>query len=194
MCHEHKRSQQAVGVRNCLTDEGRPLGTGLQEQVPNHLRRLWPKAMVVNAEGKGLEITGSGDRQEEDRKGTTAEVSKVFRRWPKPQLVVTAGSTPTIPAYGRSGIRHERWPELAMRRLNGTWEPETPMLTDKLQVEDPRGREYGCGVSGADCLVVVMKRGNARGAKGTGHSRNDLCGQLATGGTAWSLRRALSSL
>jgi hypothetical protein len=58
VCHEHKRSQQAVGVRNCLTDEGRPLGTGLQEQVPNHLRRLWAKAMVVNAEGKGLELPG----------------------------------------------------------------------------------------------------------------------------------------
>jgi hypothetical protein len=35
--------------------------------------------MVVNAEGKGLEITGSGDRQEEDRKGITDEVSKVIR-------------------------------------------------------------------------------------------------------------------
>jgi hypothetical protein len=35
--------------------------------------------MVVNAEGKGPEITGSGDRQEEDRKGITDEVSKVFR-------------------------------------------------------------------------------------------------------------------
>src|SRR5262245_50542162 len=71
---------------------------------------------------KRLGFTGSGDRQEEDRKGTTDEVSKVIRRWPKPQLVVTTGSTPTIPAYGRSGIRHERWPELAMRRSNGTWE------------------------------------------------------------------------
>src|SRR5262245_32371498 len=53
-----------------------------------------------------------------------------------------------------------------MRQLNGTWEPEIPMLTEKLQVEDPRGRAYGCGFSGADCLAVVMKRGNARGAKG----------------------------
>ena len=78
-------------MRNCLTDEGRPLGIGLQEQVPNHLRRLWPKAMVVNAEGKGLEITGSGDRQEEDRKGTTAEVSKVYRRWPKPRSYCYCG-------------------------------------------------------------------------------------------------------
>src|SRR5262249_59772129 len=56
------------------------------------------------------------------------------------------------------------------RRLNGTWEPEIPMITEKRQVEDPRGREYGCGFSGADCPVVVTKRGNARGAKGTGHS------------------------
>jgi len=67
---------KAEEVRNCLTDEGRPLGVGLQEQAPNHLRRLWSKATVVNAEGKGSDVTGSGDRQEEDRKGTTAEVSK----------------------------------------------------------------------------------------------------------------------
>src|SRR6266496_4121209 len=79
----------------------------------------------------------------------------------------------------RSGVRHERWHELAMRRLNGTWEPEIPMLTEKPQVEDPRGREYGCGFSGADCPVVVTKRGNAGGAKGTGHSRHDQCGQPA---------------
>jgi hypothetical protein len=26
----------------------------------------------------------------------------------------------TEPVYGRSGIRHERWPELAMRRISGT--------------------------------------------------------------------------
>ena len=72
-------SRKAEEMRNCLTDEGRPLGVGLQE-APNHLRRLWPKATVVNAEGKGSDVTGSGDGQEEDRKGTTAEVSKVFRR------------------------------------------------------------------------------------------------------------------
>ena len=100
-------------MRNCLTDEGRPLGTGLQEQVSNHLRRLKPKAMVVNAEGKGLATTRSGDRQEEDRKGTTVEVSKRKRRCQNRGGFVTAGLAPTKPAYGRSGIRHERWPELA---------------------------------------------------------------------------------
>jgi hypothetical protein len=60
----------------CSTDEGGPLGTGLQEQVPNHLRRLWSKATVVSTEGKGLARTGSGDRQEEDCKETTMEASK----------------------------------------------------------------------------------------------------------------------
>jgi len=63
-------------VCNCLIDEGRPLGTGLQEQVPNHLRRLRTKAVVVSTEGKGLGRTRSGDWQEEDREGTTDYVSK----------------------------------------------------------------------------------------------------------------------
>jgi len=63
-------------VCNCLIDEERPLGTGWQEQVPNHLRRLWSTAMVVSMEGKGLERTRSGDWQEEDREGTTDDVSK----------------------------------------------------------------------------------------------------------------------
>jgi site-specific recombinase XerC len=44
--------------------------------VPNHLRWLWSKAMVVSTEGKGLERTRSGGWQEEDRKGTTDDVSK----------------------------------------------------------------------------------------------------------------------
>jgi len=73
--HERK-GPKGPNVCNCLTDEGRPLGTGLQEQVPNHLRRLWSKAMVVSAAGKGLERTRSGDWQKEDRKGTTDDVSK----------------------------------------------------------------------------------------------------------------------
>jgi hypothetical protein len=96
-------------VRNCLTDEGRPLGTGLQGQDPNHLRRLWSKAMVVSTEGKGLARTRSGDRQEEDRKGTTVEVSKAKRWYQNRWGLVTAGLAPTKPGYGRSGIRHERW-------------------------------------------------------------------------------------
>ncbi|HXN95237.1 MAG TPA: hypothetical protein VN879_12070, partial [Candidatus Acidoferrales bacterium] len=64
-----------------------------QEQVPNHLRRLWPKAMVVSAEGKGLALTGSGIRQEEDCKGTIVEVSKAIRRCQNRGVIVTAGQS-----------------------------------------------------------------------------------------------------
>jgi hypothetical protein len=49
---------------------------------------------------------------------------------------------PTQPVYGRSGIRHERWPELAkeaVERNVGTW---TSMPTEKPQVTEPRGRKY----------------------------------------------------
>ena len=129
---------------NCLTDEGRPLGIGLQGQVPNHLRRLWPKAMVVSTEGKGLARTRSGDRQEEDRKGTTMEVSKAYRRCRNRGGVCYCGTklrrnlfTGGVASGMRGGL------SLPTRRLSGTWEPETPMQTEKPQVGETRGREYG---------------------------------------------------
>ena len=74
--HERREGRKGLEVCNCLIDEGGPLGTGLQEQVPNHLWRLRSKAVVVSAEGKGLGRTRSGDWQEEDCKGTTDDVSK----------------------------------------------------------------------------------------------------------------------
>ena len=46
---------------------------------------------------------------------------------------------------------------LPRRRLSGTWEPETSMQTEKPQVEEPRGREYGSGDSGAEQPVVAKK-------------------------------------
>ena len=56
-----KATERIAGARNCTTDEGWPLGISLQERVPNHLRRLWSKAMVVSTGGKGQERTRSGD-------------------------------------------------------------------------------------------------------------------------------------
>src|SRR5229473_2432682 len=56
---------------------------------------------------------------------------------------------------------------LPRRRLSGTWEPESSMLTEKPQVLIPRGREYGCGDSGAEQRVVAMKspiKGWSKGA------------------------------
>jgi hypothetical protein len=46
---------------------------------------------------------------------------------------------------------------LPRRRLSGTWEPEAPMQTEKSQVAEPQGREYGCGDSGAEQRGVAGK-------------------------------------
>ncbi len=56
---------------------------------------------------------------------------------------------------------------LPRRRLSGTWEPETPMRTEKPQVAEPQGREYGSGDSGAELRVVAEKsptKGRSEGA------------------------------
>ena len=116
------RGSEEPNVRNYLTDERQPLGIGLQERIPNHLRRLWPKGDGRERGKKRPGLTGSGIRQEEDRKETTVEVSKPMRRCQNRGVITTAGQAPTEPVYWRSGIQHERWPELAMRRLIGTWE------------------------------------------------------------------------
>ncbi len=68
-----------------------------------------------------------------------------------------------------------------------TW---SVMLREKARAEVPRGRQYRCAERGADCSVVAMRRGNSRGAKGAGHRVGVDMGQLATGGTRWSRRKA----
>src|SRR5215813_490862 len=77
--------RKAEEVRNCSTDEGRPLGTGLQEQVPNHLRRLCPKGKVLNAEGKGLELPGQVTGKKRTERKPLLKCQNVVRRRPKPQ-------------------------------------------------------------------------------------------------------------
>jgi hypothetical protein len=58
-------------------DEGdRSLGTGLQEQAPNHLKLLWSKTRVVSVKEKIWQRAMSGEVQGDERKRTTAEVSK----------------------------------------------------------------------------------------------------------------------
>ena len=92
---------------NCLIDEGRPLGTGWQEQVPNHLRRLWSKPMVVSTEGKAL---GRTPGQVTGKKRTAGEPLMTCRK--RRDDVETAGESLTRDELrqslftDRSGIRH----------------------------------------------------------------------------------------
>ena len=63
-----------------------------------------------------------------------------------------------------------------------TW---VAMAREKAQADEPRGPKYRCAGAGADCFVVAVRRGNARGAKGAGHQHRDRKGQRVTGGTRW---------
>ena len=58
----------------------RPLGAGLQEQAPNHLKLLWSRARVVSVKEKTRHRTMSGEVQGDERKRITDEVSKTKRR------------------------------------------------------------------------------------------------------------------
>ena len=44
--------EETLEVPCCMRDEGGPLGTGVQAQVPNHLKLRWSKARVVSVQGK----------------------------------------------------------------------------------------------------------------------------------------------
>ena len=79
------RSSQGRSVCSYLTDEGRPLGVGLQERTSNRLSAAVDKSHGRERGGKGPAKTRSGIRQEEDRKGTTAEVSKAITTMSKPR-------------------------------------------------------------------------------------------------------------
>ena len=114
--------------------------------------------MVVSTEGKGLAKTRSGDRQEEDRKGNHYGSVESKEMMPKPRGDCYCGIklrrnlfTGGVASGMRGGL------SLPKRRLSGTWEPETPMRTEKSQVAEPQGREYGCGDSGAEQRVVAEK-------------------------------------
>src|SRR6516165_2364714 len=67
-----------------------------------------------------------------------------------------------------SGIRHGGGAKLnrALIRNVRTW---AAMLREKAQAAPTARPKVQMRRRGADCLVVVLKRGNARGAKGAGH-------------------------
>jgi len=76
------------------------------------------------------------------------------------------------------------------RRESGPgFRTELENLVDSIKGEGSSGRtarlKVPMGQPGADCSVVVTKRGNARGARGAGHLHRDRKGQRATGRTRW---------
>ncbi len=55
-----------LAPRGCMRDGGRSSGVDMQVKVPNRLKLLWSKAMVVSVEEKAYKDT-SGMNQEGER-------------------------------------------------------------------------------------------------------------------------------
>ena len=184
MCQE-----RADGARCCIEDEGGPFGAGLQEQASNSRK-------LLRSNGRGGERYGKGVRKSRHVRVRETNASEPLMR---PRNRSTGGiKTGAPPLSGKSMA--ETW-LLAMRCPGYRWRDSS--LGSGMELENLFGGEKGKGASGssarpkvpirragADCPVVARKRGNARGAKGAGHSRQDHLGQLATGGTDWFRRRA----
>ncbi len=71
-----RRAHVFIQMPNCAKDEGCPLGVGLQEQAPNHLKLRWLRASVVSVKEKSWLRIMAGEGQGGERERTTDEASK----------------------------------------------------------------------------------------------------------------------
>jgi len=51
-------------MRCCARDEGRPFGTALRREVPNHRVLRWLKTVVVSDTEKAHSIASGGDQED----------------------------------------------------------------------------------------------------------------------------------
>jgi len=70
---EHLLNKEAI---NCVRDEGRPLGAGLQGQASNHLKLRWLRAGVVSVKEKSWLRIMAGVDQGDEQQRTADEASK----------------------------------------------------------------------------------------------------------------------
>src|SRR5713226_2404795 len=105
---------------------------------------------------------------------------KRIRRCRNRGVTLPPGSARENPEVCPSGIRHVDGAKLN-QALVWNVRTYTAMLREKAQAAPTARPKVPMRRLGAHCLVVVMKRGNARGAKGW--VTNVGSGQPATGGT-----------
>jgi len=166
-----------------------PSKPGLQEQASNNRK-------LLSSTGGGGERYGKGVSKLRHVRVRETNVSEPLMR---PRNRSTDGIKTGVPPLSGKSMA-ETW-LLAMRCPGYRWRDSS--LGSGMELENLFGGDKGNGTSGsparpkvprrwagADRPVVARKRGNSRGAKGTGHSRHDHLGQLATGGTEWLWRRA----
>ena len=103
--HERREGRKGLEVCNCLIDEGWPLGTGLQEQVPNHLPLLQSKAVVVSREGEGPARPGQVTSGKKNESEPPFLMSKRTRRYQNRGLSEGCGIS-----FDETCLRAERYP------------------------------------------------------------------------------------
>jgi hypothetical protein len=181
--------KNARDAQCCTGDEGGPFGAGLQEQASNSRK-------LLSSNGGGGERYGKGVSKLRHVRVRETNASEPLMR---PRNGSTDGiKTGAPPLSGKSMA--ETW-LLAMRCPGYRWRDSS--LGSGMELENLLSGDKGKGPSGnparpkvlirragTDCPVVARKRGNAREAKGAGHSRHDHLGQLETGGTEWLWRGA----
>src|SRR5215468_4453475 len=157
-------------MRNCTRDEGRSFEAGNQVQASNHCKLLSSKAMVVSVAVNVGMISRRVRLREASASEPLMTSRKRIRRCQNRGVAIPPGSVREKPKACPSGIRHGGGAKLnlALVRDVRTW-PAMPR--EKAQAVPTARPKVPMRRRGADCLVVVMKQGNARGAKGAGHRR-----------------------
>ena len=114
-------------------------------------------------------ITSSMDERDE-RKRTSVEASKSLQTTSKPGSHHCSGRS-----VAETYLLAMRCPVCRRRDSHSSFRTELETLVDDVKGKGASGEPVRPKVpmhwSGSDCLIVVMKRGNARGVKGAGHRR-----------------------
>jgi hypothetical protein len=135
-------------------------------------------------------VITSGMDERDERKRTSDDASKQTWTTSKPGFAARPGIS-VEDAY----LLTTRCPVFRRRDSHLGFRTELETLVGHAKGKGTSGGparlKVPMGQSGADRPIVVMKRGNARGAKGVGHSRR-LLGQREAGGTQPSRRKAIA--
>src|SRR6516162_5938870 len=178
VCHEASPVQTAM--RNCTRDEGRSFEAGSQVLASNRCKLLSSRAMVVSVAVNVGRISRRVRLREASASEPSMNCRKRFRRCQNRGVTLPPGSVRENPEACPSGIRHVGGAKLNQALV---WNVRTwpAMRREKAQAAQTARPKVPMRRLGADCSVVVMKRGNARGAKGVAIAIAS--GQPATGGT-----------
>jgi hypothetical protein len=167
-------------MRCCTGDGGRSSGVALAGGGFKPPQAASVKSRGGERCGKRRAVSVSGVGQEGERKRTTVEVSKRSLMTSKPGSSVCSGMSQAATCVLAWWCPACRWRELGLgsgvergnlspryvdRSLGVTLPPGRERERSKWW--KPRGVEYWLRGTGADRLVVVVKPGNAGGAKGT---------------------------